>query len=417
MFIMKHRSSRTFSLALALAFAACALAEGRAQDGIVCPPSTTIGDFCKDRWTLSSIVKFPEAKRWIRGKSPGSENTTDRARLTISCDHDGVEKDHRDDGMTMFLWHQSVGTIGLAYSKMLPGAGLIFSMVQFDASSRNASGTTPGTFAMLNRCELQRRGGHVTGLLFDASQILPLSFNGIMDKDSSDWTTSKTESVETTVSPSDLDALKFSGIYEFEREDEECLTKKGLMKSDKQRSPDERLGLISQDLRVRTQQQYENQRSGSWENVCPPRKARLVVDAVAGDRPIFNVHFGTFVAHHVVGPKWDGKRFHSVTPNGDTTGPNAGMFKIDGEMEEDGSLNFFLYKPNVGKTGRLWPVVGSPKIWMTVDRFHAVKQLDAYCHLDIAPPEHCASWKDKDKKWLEYWIEVWKQNQKWLQLQ
>ena len=174
---MKHRSSRTFSVALA--FVACAVAEGRAQDGFVCPPSTTIGEFCKDRWTFSSIVKFPEARRWIRGKS---EYTTDRARLTISCDHDGREEDHRDDRMTMFLWHQSIGTIGLAYSKMLPGAGLIFSMLPFDGSSRSASGTTPGTFAVLNRCELQRRGGHVSGLLFDAGQILPQSFNGVMDK-------------------------------------------------------------------------------------------------------------------------------------------------------------------------------------------------------------------------------------------
>ena len=378
-----------------------------------------IREFCKDRWTFSSIVKFPEARRWIRGKSPGSENTTDRGRLTISCDHDGDEEDQRDDGMTMFLWHQSIGTIGLAYSKMLPPAGLIFSMVQSDASSRRgASGTTPGTFAVLNRCELQRRGGHVTGLLFDAGQILPLSFNGVTDKESSDWAISKTDSVATTTAtPPDLDAWKFSGIYEFETEDEDCLTKKGLMKSYKQRSPDETLGLlISQDARARTQHQYEDQKSGFWENVCPPRKARLVVDTVAGDRPIFNVDLGTFITHHVIGPKWDGKRFHSVTPNGDTTGPNAGMFKIDGEMEPDGSLKFFLYKPNVGRTGRLWPVAGSPKIWMTVDQFHAVKQLDAYCHLDIAPPEHCASWKDKDKKWEEYWLEVWKQTQKSLQL-
>jgi hypothetical protein len=280
-------------------------------------------------------------------------------------------------------------------------------------------GATPGTFAVLNRCELQQKGGHVTGLLFDAGQILPLSFNGVMDKESSDWAVSKTETVApTTATPSDLDAWKFSGIYEFETEDEDCLTKKGLMKTDQQRSPEERLGLLkSPDVRARTQQQYEHQKSRFWENICPPRKARLVVDAVAGNRPIFNVHFGTFVTHHVVGSKWDSKRFDSVTPNGDTTGPNAGMFKIDGEIEQDGSLKFILYKPNIGKTGRLWPVVDSPKSWMTVDSFHAVKQLDVYCHLDIAPAEHCASWKERDKKWEEYWIEAWKQIQKWIQLQ
>jgi hypothetical protein len=412
---MKHRSSLTF--AAVLAFLGYAAADGRAQDGLGCPPPTTIREFCKGRWTFSSIVKFPEARRWIRAKSPGSESTTDRARLTISCDHDGEEED-RDDGMTMFLWHQSLGTIGLAYSKMVSPAGLIFSMVQFDASSRrNASGTTPGTFAVLNGCALQRRRGHVTGLLFDAGQILPLSFNGVMDEDSSDWATSKTDSIDaplpTTV---DLDAWKFSGIYEFETEDEDCLTKKGLMKNHNQRSPDETLGLIASDARARTQRQYEEQKHGFWEKVCPTRRARLVVDAVAGNRPIFNVDHGSFVTHHVIGPKWDGKRFHSVTPNGDTTGPNAGMFMIDGEIEPNGSLNFFLYKPHVGKTGRLWPVAGSPTIWTTVDRFHASKQLDAYCHLDIAPSEHCATRKEKDKKWEEYWIEAWKQNHKWLQL-
>lgn len=412
---MKDRSSRTFSLTLA--FVTCMAAEGRAQDGFVCPPHMNISEFCKDRWTFSSIVEFPQARRWIRAKMPGSENTTDRARLTISCDHD-QDRNQSDDGMTMFLWHESIGTIGLAYSKMFPPAGLSFSMVQFDASSRrNASGMTPGTFAVLNRCELER--GRVIGLLFHSGRILPLSFYGVMEQESSDWAISKLDSVASnTATPIEPDAWKFSGIYEFETEDDDCLMKKGLMKGPKQLSQDERLGLLSsQDARVRTQQQYREQKLKFWEKVCPPRKARLVVDTVAGDRPIFNVHFNTFVTHHIVGPKWDGKRFASVTPNGDTTGPNAGMFKIEGEMGQDGSLKFFLYKPNIGRTGRLWPVVGSPKIWMTVDRFHAVKQLDTYCHLDIAPPEHCTSWKDKNKKWETYWIDVWEQNQKWLQLQ
>ena len=96
----------------------------------------------------------------------------------------------------------------------------------------------------------------------------------------------------------------------------------------------------------------------------------------------------------------------SVTPNGDTTGPHLGMFKIDGEISPDGSLDFFIFKPHLGKTGRLWPVVGLPKVWMTVDRFHAVKKLDVYCYLHIRPDKDCISWKHQD--WDGYLHEVWK---------
>src|SRR5262249_18119170 len=153
-------------------------------------------------------------ERWIQEKNPGSEHSSDGARVTISCDHDGVEADNRaredknsqgqGDGMTMFLWHQTTGTVGLAYSKMLPnGAGLIFSRLPFDpARRRAASGTTPGTFALLNTCELLR--GRVHGLIFGASQIVPLSFSGEIDGDSSDWDQSGTVSaLPSTKGPSD----------------------------------------------------------------------------------------------------------------------------------------------------------------------------------------------------------------------
>ena len=435
---MKNSSSRTFVAVLAVV--GCLTSDGRAQDSRGCVVPSNIHDFCDGRRTISSIVKFRQIERWIKEKNPGSEHSSDRARVTISCDHDADEADNktRDDkssqgqsgGMTMFLWHQTVGTVGLAYSKMLPnGAGLIFSMVPFDrASRRAASGTTPGTFALLNTCELL--WGRVNGLIFGASQIVPLSFSGEIDGDSSDWDQSGTASARpSTKGPSDQEVAisttdsaatsttgtmskvnpwGFSGIYEFDMEDEDCLIKKGLMKDYEQRTPIERLGHITSDARTRTRQQQIEQPSRYWEKVCPHRKALLVVDAVASDTPIYNLDHGSFVSHHVIGPSWDASqtRFYSVTPNGDTTGPHLGMFKIDGEISPDGSLDFFIFKPHLGKTGRLWPVVGLPKVWMTVDRFHAVKKLDVYCYLHIRPDKDCISWKHQD--WDGYLHEVWK---------
>jgi hypothetical protein len=386
----------------------------------VVPPNIHI---CDGRWTISSIVKFPQVERWIREKNPGSEHSSDRARVTISCDHDEDKADNKtgddkntrgqSDGMTMFLWHQSVGTVGLAYSRMVPnGAGLIFSMVGLDrASRRTAAGTTPGTFAILNACELL--WGRVKGLIFVAGQTVPLSFSGKidLDLDSSDWDQSGTVSARpSTRGPSDqevaMKAWEFSGIYEFAMEDEDCLIKKGLMK----RAPIETLGdIASESQRMRTRQQYIAQPNRYWEKVCPHRKALLVVDAVAGETPIYNLDQGSFVSHHVIGPSpsWDDSepRFYSVTPNGDTTGPNLGMFKIDGEINPDG-LRFFIFRPHQGKTGRLWPVADSPKIWMTVDRFHAVKKLDVYCYLHIRPDKDCILWNRRD--WDGYLHEFWK---------
>lgn len=430
---MKHPLSRTF--AAALAFVACLATDSLAQDRPGCAAPSNVHEFCDKRRTVSSIVTFPQAQRWIGNH--GLKNASGRARITISCDHDGDEGNtgekttedkntpSQSDGMTMFLWNPATGTIGLAYSKMFDQAGLVFSMVPFERSNRrSASGTTPGTFVLLNRCELLR--GYVTGLIFNAGQIVPLNFHGSIDRDSSDWDQSGTESaLPSTGGPSAKEAAMsmtassansgavtpwdFSGIYEFEMEDEDCLTRRGLMKSYKQRSPEEMLGYILPESRRLTRQQQMVQPSRYWEKVCPPRKARLVVDAVAGDTPIYNLDHGTFVTHYVIG-KWDGHHFHSVTPNGDTTGPNRGMFKIDGEINPNGSLDFFLFEPNLGKTGRLWPVSGSPKIWMTVEPFHALKKLDVYCYLGIRPKKDCVSWDGQD--WDGYLYEVWKQTQK-----
>jgi len=216
------------------------------------------------------------------------------------------------------------------------------------------------------------------------------------------------DATSTTGTLPKVNRWDFSGIYEFEMEDEDCLIKKGRMKGYKQRTPIETLGDIASDLRMRTRQQQKAQPNRYWEKFCPPHKALLMVDAVAGDRPIYNLDQGSFVSHHVIGPSWDASqtRFYSVTPNGDTTGPNLGMFKIDGEINPNGSLDFFIFRPHRGKTGRLWPVVGLPKIWMTVDRFHAVKKLDVYCYLHIRPDKDCILWKRQD--WDGYLAEFWK---------
>lgn len=171
-------------------------------------------------------------------KNPGSENSSDLARVNISCDHDGdrinaggKNRDHKDaqgqsDGMTMFLWRPTIGTIGLAHSKMLGQRGLVFSMMPFDRPTRRStSGTTPGTFVILNRCELLQ--GHLNGVIFQGGQIVPLSFTGKIDQDLFDWDQSNTISALPSTKES-AQTWDFSGIYEFDMEDEDCLTKKVL---------------------------------------------------------------------------------------------------------------------------------------------------------------------------------------------
>jgi len=74
-----------------------------------------------------------------------------------------------------------------------------------------------------------------------------------------------------TVALPKVDPWDFSGIYEFETEDEACLTKKGLMKLYEQRSSNETLGYILPELKMLTRQQQIAQPNKYWETVCPPR--------------------------------------------------------------------------------------------------------------------------------------------------
>jgi hypothetical protein len=83
------------------------------------------------------------------------------------------------------------------------------------------------------------------------------------------------------------------------------------------------------------------------------------------------------------------------------------MFKIDGVIK-DSSLEFFIFRPNLGKTGRMWPLSGSPRTWITLDPFHAEKKIDIYCQLDIRSKEECRPWKDQD--WKGYLKEMWRHN-------
>src|SRR5262249_61589463 len=110
---MKNSSSRTFAAVLAVV--GCITSDGRAQDRRGCVVPSNIHEFCDGRWTISSIVKFRQVERWIQEKNPGSEHSSDRARVTISFDHDGDEGSNKtrvdkntqgqSDGMPMFIRH------------------------------------------------------------------------------------------------------------------------------------------------------------------------------------------------------------------------------------------------------------------------------------------------------------------------
>ena len=242
--------------------------------------------------------------------------------------------------------------------------------------------------------------------------MLPQSLSGIEDAGSAtDWlsdleVTPPAPRTNSVVDSLQVDPWQFSGIYEFETADENCLRQKGFMNPNGAESP---------ASRTPPKPQRRPHPDKDPNDSCPLRKGWLVVDAMAGDTPIYNLDHGSFVSHHLIGPKWDGRdHFQSVTPNGDTTGPTAGMFKIEGEVRPDGTLNFYLLRPNIGKTGRLAPEPGSsdkewPRVWKTIAPIHAVKQLDVYCHLHIRAKDDCASW---NKNWTEYLNEARKQTRR-----
>jgi hypothetical protein len=340
----------------------------------------------------------------------------------------------------MFLWHETIGTIGLAYSMKLGASGLIFSMVPLadPGSRRSASGTTPGTFAIVNMCQLEN--DYINGLFFMGNQPIPLWFFGRKDEGTSgSWpidaevSASNSTSTSATIDPeppvasdtspdaspaaaTGFDRLKFSGIYEFDAEDEVCLVSAGLMEEYQKRPPSEKLGMLPADPgRAPSRESIK-----SWEHHCPLLKGRLVVVAADGLSPIYNLDHGTYVSHHVVGgepviiPNVDKTyRFQSLTPNGDTTGPNNGMFKIDGTFySQDGSLDFYVVRPNLGMTGRLRPLdrpAGRPMIWETFKPFHARKRLDFYCKIGLRSEKDCDG---LNKEWDEYLLAAWNQHEK-----
>jgi hypothetical protein len=426
---MKYPSSRPgIVFAAALAIISFQIENFDAQ---ACETYKNIREFCSKRVTLSSIVTLPQVNRWFRIQTRSVRTIPDQARATISCDHDSDE-DTKDQA-TMVLWHETIGTIGLAYSALLFNSrALMFSTVSLTDSSsrRSTSGTTPGTLVMLNACELQE--DRIMGLIFNSNQMVPLFFfsegkenpgtvgrgdsklsavsmqsgaaGGRRDKALNEGTNSD------DATPSKLDPLDFSGVYEFDTEDEVCLRKFGFMKSDKQRTPAETLGAFELTERQKTTLPVK-----PWESRCPPRKGRLVVIAWEGGTPIFNLDHGTFISHHIVGPPWDGLPYlQSMTPNGDTTGPNSGMFKIIGSFNfKEKSFDFHVLKPNVGKTGRLLPVDGRPGIWATFEPFRAKKRLDIDCRVGIQQGRVC---DQSNKDWDGYWTEAWNQKQKWLGL-
>jgi hypothetical protein len=282
---------------------------------------------------------------------------------------------------------------------------------------------------------------HIKGLFFNGNQPIPLWFSGQEDRRSRrNWpidpevsasnstSTSDpkrpmapdTDATATTAAPRELDPLKFSGIYEFDAEDEVCLVNIGLMRSYEQRPPSEKLGKMPADAERPPSVELVR----SWERRCPPLKGRLVVVSWDGLPPLYNLDHGTHVSHHVIGsqpviiPNWDSTyRFQSMTPNGDTTGPNSGMHKIEGRFySQDGSLDFFVVRPNLGMTGRLRPLdrpAGRPMSWTTYEAFHAKKRLDFYCKIGLRSERECDGW---NKDWDEYLLEAWKQHEKLMDL-
>jgi hypothetical protein len=414
----------------------------RAEEQRPCIVAQDIKTFCSSRSTVSYIAKVPQASKWLSrfvktrasgfGLYESARDIPDEARVTISCDHES-----EDQPATMFLWHETIGTIGLAYSMKLGPKGLIFSMVD-PGSRRSASGTTPGTFAIVNMCQLGN--DYINGLLFMGNQPIPLWFFGRKDeRSSSSWpadtevsasnatssgaTADPRQPVASDTSPDaspsvaiEFDRLKFSGIYEFDTEDEVCLVNNGLMKVYDKRPASEKLGKLPADPGRAVSREVIR----SWERSCPPLKGRLVVVAADGCPPIYNLDHGTHVSHHVIGgepviiPNLDKTyRFQSLTPNGDTTGPNNGMFKIDGTFyPQDGSLEFFVVRPNLGMTGRLRPLdrpAGRPMIWETFKPFHASKRLDFYCKIGLRSEKDCDG---MNKEWDGYLLAAWNQHEK-----
>jgi hypothetical protein len=381
---MTHLS---IAVAMITAVVACSIGNCVGQEQSSCIPAESIDKFCSGRSTMSYIVKVPQASKWLHrlvgtrqtgsGLYANSKNIPDQARVTISCDHDST-----DQPATMFLWHETIGTIGLAYSAALGPKGLMFSTVPLldPGNRRSASGTTPGTFVIVNMCQLQN--DYINGLFFNGNQPIPLWFYGQEDgRSRTNWPTdlevsaansmstgapgdlkhptasnSRSDVSPNNAAPTDFDRLKFSGIYEFDTEDEVCLANIGLMQRYEQRPPSEKLG----KLPPYAEERANIERVKFWERRCPPLKGRLIVVAWNGGPPIHNLDHGTHVSHHVIGSQpivlpGDGTyRFQSMTPNGDTTGPNNGMFKIDGRFyPQDESLDFFVVRPNLGMTGRL----------------------------------------------------------------
>jgi hypothetical protein len=191
-----------------------------------------------------------------------------------------------------------------------------------DGRLKAAEKVGAAAFALLNRCELL--SGKIKGLIFDGNLIVPLSFEGKIDQEWSmndkggtppaipamrgrkaqDIAASATDFAPTNP-PNKLEVglatdtrieaarFNFSGIYEFEMEDEACLIKKGLMKSYQERSPGEMLGPVPRDALMRMRQMTRPDKY--WERACPHDKGWLIVDAVSGDVPTYLMGHGSFV--------------------------------------------------------------------------------------------------------------------------
>jgi hypothetical protein len=192
--------------------------------------------------------------------------------LTILCTDAGR--------IVMSISNEYDGTLSLTYSTLVGQRGLGFALFPLGSDGRQGiSGPTPGSFAVLNKCELPKR--HVEGVLFHGTQILPQNFFGVVDaflpqlgldapekEPASDQDPAASPTEAREIAQVESDRWDFSGHYEFTIPDYYCLNQNDPAKS----------GKAKHSRRTAT--------TKDPGKVCPKIKGHLVADAVMAETPI-----------------------------------------------------------------------------------------------------------------------------------
>jgi hypothetical protein len=176
------------------------------------------------------------------------------------------------DRLNMSISNQYIGTIALTYSTLIGQKGLGFAMFPLETDDRKGiSGPTPGSFAVLNKCELLKN--HVDGVLFNGSQIVPQRFLGAVDTAFLHFDLDRDENYVPTVPPRDqgeVDPWDFSGFYEFDAPDFYCLKVNEFMPKDFDYIP------------IMNTKGLPKRGRKDPRRICPRLKGYLVVDAHGG---------------------------------------------------------------------------------------------------------------------------------------